>query len=229
MFVGHYGLGLGGKRAAPRVSLGTLFLAVQWLDLVWPILLLAGLEHVRLAPGITRVTPLDFYDYPISHSLLGATGWALVVGGVHYARRRAPRAALIVGLLVLSHWVLDFVSHRPDMPIGPTGPYVGLGLWRSLPATLVVELALFGGGLLLYARATFAVDRVGRWALVALVVFLVAIYWGNLLGPPPPSTRAIGWAALGQWLLVAWGYWIDRHRRPRSASSPARVPVSAAP
>jgi hypothetical protein len=213
MFLGHFAVGMGAKRAAPRVSLGTLILAAQWLDLVWPILVLAGLEHVRIAPGITRVTPLDFVDYPISHSLLGAGGWALVVGGAHYARRRHARDAMILGALVLSHWVLDWITHRPDMPLGPRGPYVGLELWRSLPATMVVELGMMAIAVLLYVRTSRAVDGVGRWAFVGLVVFLVAIYVGNLLGPPPPSEKIIAASGVAMWLLVAWGYWIDRHRK----------------
>jgi hypothetical protein len=162
MFVGHFAVAIGGKRAAPRVSLGTLILAAQWLDLLWPVLVLAGIEHVRIAPGNTRVTPLAFTDYPISHSLLGASGWALVVGGAHFARKRHARDAVVLGLLVLSHWVLDWITHRPDMPIGPSGPYVGLELWRSLPATMIVELAMMTVAVLLYVRTTRAKDRVGR-------------------------------------------------------------------
>ena len=129
MFIGHYAVALGAKKAAPRVSLGTLLLASQFIDLLWPIFLLLGLEHVRIAPGNTVFTPLDFYDYPISHSLLAVLGWSVGFGLVYYAVRRSGRNALILGAIVLSHWVLDFISHRPDLPLIPgMETRVGLGL-----------------------------------------------------------------------------------------------------
>jgi hypothetical protein len=206
MFLGHFGVGMASKPAAPRVSLGTLILACQFLDLVWPILVLLGIEHVRVAPGTLRMQPLDFYDYPISHSLVGACGWALVVGGAHFARKRRARDAMILGALVISHWVLDFISHRPDMPIGPRGPYVGLGLWQSLPGTLAAEFGLLAIGVLLYVRA------VGKFRLrfVIFVVFLVGAYLAATFGPPPPSGKIVAASGLMMWLLIAWAYWIDR-------------------
>jgi len=213
MFLGHWSVGFAAKRAAPRVSLGTLFLAAQFLDLLWPTLLLLGLEHVVIAPGTTRVTPLDFTDYPVSHSLLAAIGWGALVGAAHFAARHSLRAAWICGALVPSHWLLDLVVHRPDLPLVPgAGPRVGLGIWSSLPLTLGVELGLLAIGVSIYLRATRPRDRSGRFGLAGLVLFLVAIYAANLFGPPPPSVGAIAWAGQLQWLLVLWGYWIDRHR-----------------
>jgi hypothetical protein len=206
MFLGHFGVGMGTKPAAPRLSLGTLILAAQFLDLVWPIFVLAGLEHVRIAPGITRMQPLDFYDYPISHSLLGACGWALVVGGAHFARKRRVRDALILGALVISHWVLDFISHRPDMPIGPTGPYVGLGLWGSVPATLAAEFGILLVGSVLYVRSVGKL----RLRFLIFVLFLAAAYIASLVGPPPPSGKIVALSALLMWPVVGWAYWIDR-------------------
>lgn len=218
MFLGHFGAGFAGKAAAPRVSLGTLFLAAQWVDLLWPALLLLGLERVEIEPGATRVTPLDFVSYPISHSLVAVVLWGLALGGLYWAARRSRRGALVVAALVVSHWVLDLVVHRPDLPLAPgAGGRFGLGLWDSLPATLVVELALLAAGLTLYLRRTRATDRRGSLLLWGLVVFLLAIYAANLLGPPPPSVAAIAWAGHAQWLLVAWGYWIDRHRAAAAA------------
>src|SRR4051812_26563634 len=114
MFIGHFALGFAAKRVAPRVSLGTLLLSVGFLDVLWPVFLLLGWEHVRIDPGNTAVTPLDFHDYPISHSLLAATGWALLFGGVYFLLRRSRRESIILAVGVLSHWVLDFFSHRPD-------------------------------------------------------------------------------------------------------------------
>jgi hypothetical protein len=206
MFIGHHAAAFAAKRFAPDVSLGTLFAAAILLDLVWPILLLLGLEHVRVAPGITAFTPLDFYDYPITHSLLAAIGWSVAFA---ILVRRQP---LIVGATVLSHWVLDFVTHRPDLPLWPGGPKFGLGLWNSVPATIVVEVGLFVAALIVYLRMTRARDRTGRVSLWLLVAFLAMVYIGNLYSPPPPNATAIGWAGLAQWLFVPWGFWIDRHR-----------------
>lgn len=230
MFLGHFGAGFAGKAAAPRVSLGTLFLAAQFLDLLWPTLLLAGLERVEIAPGATRVTPLDFVHYPISHSLLAAALWGLAIGGVFWLVRRSARGAPVVGALVVSHWLLDLVVHRPDLPLVPGGARLGLGLWHSLPATLVVELAVFAVGLALYLRRTRARDRAGSLGLWALVAFLLLIYAANLLGPPPPSVAAIAWAGQAQWLLVAWAYWLDRRRESIAppAAAPGRCSIEAA-
>jgi hypothetical protein len=221
MFLGHFAVGLAAKRVAPTVSLGTLFLAAQLVDLLWPLFLLAGLEHVRIDPGNTAVTPLDFYDYPITHSLVGSLGWSLLAGGAYFALRRNARSALVVAAAVASHWLLDVVSHRPDMPVFLSGPLVGLGLWRSLGATVVVELGMLAAGLFVYVRTTRPRDRVGSIALAVLVAFLLVIYVGNVLGPPPPSELAIAVAGNAGWLLVLWGAWIDRHRSAAVAAERA--------
>ena len=213
MFLGHFAMGLGGKRPAPAVSLGTLFLAAQFLDLLWPTLVLLGVETVRIAPGNTAVTPLEFVSYPISHSLVAALVWSLLFGGVHWLVRRRPSDAVVLGGVVFSHWLLDFVTHRPDLQLAPGAhARLGLGLWHSRPATLAVELTLFAVGTLLYARVTRPRDRAGRWGYVALVGFLAVTYLMALFGPPPPSVSALGWVGHSVWLLVAWGYWLDRHR-----------------
>jgi hypothetical protein len=212
MFVGHFGVGFAGKAAAPRASLGTLFLASQFIDLLWPTLLLAGLEKVEIRPGITRVTPLDFVSYPISHGLLAVVAWGLLFAGAYQLARRYVAGAVTMFAAVVSHWFLDLLTHRPDLPLWPGNETrVGLGLWESLPATLVVEAAIFSAGLLLYLRTTRPVDRTGRLALAGLVAFLLLVYAGNLFGSAPPSVRAIAWAGHAQWVLVAWAYWVDRH------------------
>lgn len=213
MFIGHYGVGLGLKRAAPKLSLGTLFLASQFIDLIWPTLLLLGVERVAIVPGITRVTPLDFTYYPVSHSLLAVAGWGLLLGLVYFAIRRYAAGAWVCGIAVVSHWLLDLLTHRPDLQLMPgTATKVGLGLWNSLPATLLVEFLVFGLGAWLYLSRTRAVDRKGSIGLWALLGFLVLIHLGNLFGPPPPSVAAIAWSGQAQWLVVLWGYWVDRHR-----------------
>jgi hypothetical protein len=220
MFIGHFALGFAVKRAAPRVSLGTLMLATTFVDLVWPVLLLTGLEHVRIAPGITRFTPLDFYDYPITHSIPGGLLWAALVSGLWYWRHRLARAAIVIAALVMSHWVLDAITHRPDMPVLPNGPYVGLGLWNSVIATMVVEMAMFVAGVTIYVKMTRPRDRVGRWSLVGLIAFLLLAYVPNAFAPPPPSAQAIAYVGLAGWLLVLWPYWIDRHRSVELPSTP---------
>lgn len=214
MFLGHYAVALGAKRAAPKTSLGTLFFAAQFIDLLWPVLLLLGLEHVRLDPGNTAVTPLDFYDYPISHSLAGVLVWAVVVGGIYFAIRRSWKSSLVVSAAVISHWVLDLVVHRPDLPLGFSGDLrFGFGVWNSLPLTLVLELGLLAAGSFIYMRATKAADRIGSYGLVALLVVLTGIYIANLFGPPPPDVGMIGIAGNASWLFVLWAAWVDRHRQ----------------
>ncbi len=214
MFIGHFAIGLGAKRFVPVVSLGTLFLAVQFADLLWPTLVLLGVEYFEIAPGITTVTPLDFISYPYSHSLVMLLLWGVVFAGVYFLANRERRvAALILVALVLSHWLLDVATHRPDMPLTIGGEQrLGFGLWNSLPATIVVEMAMFIAGTALYLRATKASDGIGKYAFWGLIVFLTVVYAGNLFGPPPPDTLAVTWSAQGLWLVVLWGYWIDRHR-----------------
>src|SRR5215831_9178791 len=217
VFVGHFGLGMAGKWAVPRISLGTFFLSVQWADLLWPIFLLAGIEHARIAPGVTRASPLDFYDIPWSHSLIALTVWGLLFALVYWARKRDTAAAVILFFGVFSHWFLDVAAHRPEMPVFLHGPYVGLGLWNSIPATLAVEGCLYAAGIALYARATRPINRRGVWSLWLLVAMLTAMWIGAMLAPPPPGVRgvAVSGAILGWLVVLPWGYWIDRNRRSR--------------
>ena len=218
MFLGHFGAGFAAKRWAPRVSLGVLFIAAQFIDLLWPSLLLLGVERVSIAPGITAVTPLDFEHYPVSHSLLAVVGWSRLVGGAGYALRRSLPEAFVLALLVLSHWFLDVLVHRPDLPLAPFGDArVGLGLWNWVAATLLVEGTIFLGGVWLYARATRARDAAGRWGLWGLVALLLVIQAANLLGSAPPSVAAIAWVGQAQWLLVLWAFWLDQHREAAPA------------
>jgi hypothetical protein len=216
MFIGHYAVALAAKKAAPKTSLGTLFLAAQFVDLLWPLLMLLGLEHARIDPGNTAFTPMDFYDYPISHSLLGGCVWSLVVGLVYYMTRKYKQGGLVVGLCVLSHWLLDFLTHRPDLPLGFLGPRVGLGLWNSVIGTLIVEGVLFVAGLTLYLSVTETKDRLGLFGFWSLVVVLVIIYLSSSFGPPPPSTEIVAIVGNASWLFVFWAFWADKHRQIRS-------------
>lgn len=214
MFIGHYAVALAAKKVAPKTSLGTFVLAAQFSDLLWPVFLLVGLEHVRIAPGITAFTPLDFYDYPYSHSLFAVFIWAFGLGGIYYLFSKAAKNATMIGICVVSHWLLDALTHRPDLPLLPGDKtLVGLGLWNYFIAAAAVELIFFSLGIVWYLRATVAIDKTGRYAFWALVVFLDGIWLINMLSPPPPDVNAIAIAGLSLWLIVPWAYWIDRHRR----------------
>jgi Lon protease-like protein len=213
MFIGHLALGFAAKRVVPKISLAVLFVAVQLADMLWPIFLAAGIEHVRIDPGNTAVTPLDFVSYPYSHSLVFLIFWGIAFGALYRFAVRDRAAFAVLAALVVSHWVLDFVMHRPDMPIYPGGAEYGLGLWNSRLATLAVELPLFAAGLWVYMRTTRARDAIGRWAFAGLAVFLVVAYFANLAGPPPPSVTALWiFAIVGAAILTLWSWWADKHR-----------------
>lgn len=218
MFIGHFAVALAAKPAAPRASLGTLFIACELVDLVWPVFLLIGVERVAIRPGITAFTPLDFLHYPWTHSLLMSVLWAIAFAALYFLISRKTREALIVGVVVLSHWFLDLLMHRPDLPLVPGSEHkVGLGLWNSVAGTLAVEMLLFIAALAFYLRRTTAIDRAGRWGLWLLVAFLLVSYVGSAFGPPPPSVTAIAWVGIaGGVVFGAWGYWLDRHRAVRS-------------
>ena len=227
MFLGHYGVAFAAKRAAPRASLGVLTFASQFLDELWPILLLVGVEQVRIAPWLIRVssstvpserhqqtaTPLEFVHYPYSHSLLMALVWGVLIGGVYFLLRRYGRGAWILGALVVSHWFLDLPMHRPDLPLWPgaSSPKLGLGLWNSIILTYVIELSIYAAGVFMYARVTRARDALGRWGFWVYVVVLAIIYVSSN-GPPPPNERVLAWTTLGIWLFVPWAWWVDKHR-----------------
>ena len=217
MFLGHYALAFGAKRIAPAVSLGTLFLACQFADLLWPSLVVLGLERVEIDPGNTLVTPLNFVSYPYSHSLVMLLVWSAVFALLHRAMRGPqPIAMATVAALVFSHFVLDVITHRPDMPITISGAQkIGLGLWNYPGTTLALETAMFLIGAGLYVTVTRERDRIGKIGLLALIATLAAVYFAALYGPPPPNARAVAVVGHLSWLFVLWAYWIDRHREPR--------------
>jgi len=212
MFLAHYAVAMAVKKVAPRTSLGTTIFASQFLDLLWPVLLLVGLERVRVQPGLTAVSPLDFVSYPISHSLLAVVGWSLLIGVGYHAVRRYPVGGWVVGGLVLSHWWLDVPVHRPDLPLWPGSDIlVGGGLWDSIPITLSMEFGLLAVGAWVYLRTTRARDRVGSWGLWAGIAALSLIYLSFYVAAPG-SERGVALGALTLWAFVPWGWWVDRHR-----------------
>jgi len=213
MFIGHFGVGFAGKKFDKSASLGTYFMAAQWVDLIWPILLLLGIEKVQIEPNISVVTPLDFIYYPFTHSLLAAIIWGGLFGLVYFLIKKKLKTAIILCALVVSHWFLDLLVHIPDLSLIPgLDLKVGLGLWNNFIATLIVEGLIFIGGIYLYLKTTKAKNKTGNFALWGLILFLVLIYMGNLFGPPPDSVQAIAIVGNAQWLIILWGYWIDRNR-----------------
>jgi hypothetical protein len=211
MFVGHLAAAFGIKKIEPRISLGLLVAAAFGLDLLWPAFLLIGTEQVRIDPGNTAFTPLAFDSYPWSHSLAMALAWG-GIAAVATSGLATLRARLLVAAAVVSHWVLDFITHRPDLPLWPGGPKAGLGLWNSIPATFIVEGALFVVAVEVYRRAFKARDRVGRWSFWSLVALTTLIWISGPISPPPPSVTAIAIVGLALWLLPLWAMWIERHR-----------------
>ena len=211
MFIGHFAIAMAAKKVEPTVSLGTLFLSAQFLDLLWPTLLLLDVEHVSIEPGVSKLTPLAFTDYPISHSLLAVIGWSLLFGLLYYFITKNRSAALLVGGLVLSHWLLDVIVHIPDLPLYPGhSPKVGLGLWNSGPFTILIEGGIFVAGVVLYINTKKGQGQNVNMKFWSLIVFLVIIHIINFIGPPPPSVAAIAWAGHLQWLFIPWAWWADR-------------------
>jgi len=214
MVIGHYAVAMAAKRVAPRTSLGTLIAAAILLDLIWPVLVLFGIEIVAVTPGATAVTPLIFVSYPYSHSLLMSIVWGLLFAGGYFVARRYVPGTITLGVLVVSHWILDAVVHAPDLPLTPWGSTrIGLGLWNSRPLSLGVELALFCFGLALYIGTTSRRNSTGTWGLGLMAAVMLLIYAGAIFGPTPPSANIVAWTGMGQWLVVVLAAWMDRHRR----------------
>lgn len=219
MFVGHLGVALIGKRLEPSLSLGWFVAAAMALDLLWPLFLLAGVERVVVEPGAMAFTPLVFESYPWSHSFLTAGGWAALLAWLARWRHASSRAAWVVATLVVSHWVLDVATHAPDLPLWPgPSPRLGLGLWRSIPATLLVEGTLWAGALTVYLRSFRRRDGSGRLAFWSLVLVSTGLWAAGPWSPPPPSARALPWFALVAWALIPWAAWADRRAGARLAS-----------
>jgi len=211
MFIGHFGVGFAAKSVDKKISLGTLFLASQFIDLLWPILLLLGLESVKIEAGNTAVTPLNFISYPISHSMLGVIFWGIIFGIVYYLFKKNLRGSILLGVLVFSHWLLDLLTHRPDLQLFPWSDYkVGFSLWNSFTGTLLVEGLIFTAGLFIFYKVGILQRKSKQILFWSLVIFLAAIYVVNLFGPPPPSEEPIAFVGLSQWILVAWAYLMDK-------------------
>jgi len=173
MFIGHFAIAFAAKKMDNKPSPGTTFFSAQWLDLLWPVLLLTGTESAVIAPEGSKI-PLEFTNYPISHSLLLVLFWALLFGLLYYFIKRNVKAAMLIGLLVMSHWLLDLLVHVPDLPLLLSGDIKpGLGLWNYKIIELAVELGLFAVGVMLYLKSTKTKNRSGKMIAWSLIIF----YW----------------------------------------------------
>ena len=226
MLVGHLAVALVAKRIEPKVSLGTWVLAALFADLLFFLLLMTGIEHIDVVPGAVANRAIG-RDIVYSHSLLMDIVWGALFAGVYFLIRRYPRGAWLLFGAVVSHWLLDFISHRPDMALAPGVRGVfGLGLWNSLPATLIVEGGFWLFALILYARATRPRKRLGIFAFWIGVALLTLVWYGNInagMDPNPAKAAIGGLIAFG--LMVAWAYWINRLRPARDATPP--IPTSS--
>jgi len=215
MFIGHFGLGLGAKKLDRSVSLGTYFMAAQFLDLLWPIFLILGLEKAEPIPNGPPLENLDFVSYPYSHSLFFAVVWGILFGIIYYARTKRKGTSLLLGLLVVSHWVLDYITHVPDLPITPWSDHkVGLRLWDHQVATIVIESIIFIGGTIIFLQNAYFKKRITYISFFIMLLLLAGIYISSFYSPPPPSMKVLGWLALSQWIFVFWAYAIDRSKNP---------------
>ncbi len=225
MFIGHFAVGFGAKRFAPRTSLALLLAAPLWPDILWPVFLLLGWERMQIDPGNTRFTPFDLAYYPWSHSLLMCAVWASALGGIYYAVTKYWAGTFAVWMGVLSHWALDWVTHRPDMPLYWGGPKFGLGLWNSIAGTMVVEIAMLGAGVWLYISVTQARDKIGRYGFGAYAGLLLAMYIADRFSAPPDSVAEVAWSGvIATAIMIPWAWWFDHHRLPRG-----RKPVATSP
>lgn len=213
MFLGHFAVAFAAKKVNSQPSLGTYFFAAQFLDLLWPTLLLFKLEKVKINTVDKNQLPLIFTSYPISHSLLMVLIWGIIVWLIYKLVSNDARAALVVAFCVVSHWILDLIVHVPDLPLYPgNSPLVGLGLWKYMSIELILESLMFVIAAYIYAKATRARNKAGLISFWTLLIFLFAIQVANAFGPPPPSINAVAWAGQLQWLFVFWAYYTDKNR-----------------
>lgn len=213
MFVGHFAVALAAKRVTPRLSLPLLFAAVQFLDILWPLFIVTGVEHARIVPGLMAASPLDLYDIPYSHSLLMSAVWSLLAAAPLLVLRRTVEA-LVLGGCVFSHFVLDFVTHRPDLPLAPgSSVRLGLGLWNFRSAEIAVEATLFLVGIAVYVRSTTAKRKMGTVGFAILMSILAVIWLGGVFGPPPPNINIVAWSIIVSMpIILLWSHAIDRAR-----------------
>lgn len=213
MFVGHYGVSFAARALKPSIPLWLLFLAVQLVDVFWAIFVILGVEKVRIVPGITATNPLDLYYMPYTHSLVGAAAWSIAAAVLYRLGRKPWLTAVIVGAAVFSHWILDLLVHRPDLPLYDNAMKVGFGLWNFPVTAFVLEGALLFGGMLYYLGKTRPLDGFGRYGPMVFGLVMLLIQASVFFGPPPPSDKAVAVMGLGSYLtFAAVAYWLERKR-----------------
>lgn len=211
MFIGHFAAGFASKKISNSLSLALAFIAVQFLDLLWPLLVLSGIEKVSIEEGITKLTPLDFTYYPYSHSLLMVILWSFLFGFIYFVATKNRQNSLILGLLVLSHWFLDLIVHRPDLPLSPFSDLkVGLGMWNYPIVEMVIELGLFFTGVYFYYTSKKPKKKIAFWSLIGFLLFIQVL---SFFGPPPPDVNSVAWGANMVWIFVIWAWWIERENK----------------
>ena len=209
MFVGHYGVAFVTKKADASIPLWVLFLAVQWLDVIWAPLVLLGIERVRIVPGFTATNPLDLYYMPYTHSLVAAILWSAAAALVYGAVRPAnTRTRLLVGLAVFSHWVLDFIVHVPDLPLYDNRAKVGLGLWNVPIVAFCLEAVLLLGAIVMYLRTV----KRSRLGILAFGLVMLAVHAYVFFGPPLGSPAQAAVTALGAYVVFAFLIWFISDR-----------------
>ncbi len=216
MFIGHYGPSFAIKAIRPAIPLWLLFIAVQLVDVAWAVLVLLGIEKVRIVPGITASNPLDLYYMPYTHSLAAAVLWAVAATVVCKSLPgvRMWSAAAWIGLAVFSHWILDWLVHRPDLPLYDDTMKVGLGIWNYPAIALFLEALLLFGGMIIYLKRTKAINAIGRFGPPVFGILMLAIQCYVFFGPPPSSPGAAAITALVSYVVfAAVAQWLDRQRK----------------
>lgn len=222
MFIGHAAAAFAAKKGAPGAPIALLTGAAYLPDLLWPIFLLLGWEQVRIVPGITAMSPLDFVSYPITHSLVTTIAWGVLLALVVQKITKNGQIAAWACAMVVSHWVLDLLVHRHDLPLWPGGHKLGFGLWNAPAVAIPLEIGFFVLGVWLYLRATRARGFGGHLSLWSLVVLLAGLYFWSGTSPPPPDPQTLARFALIGWVFIPWCMWIDRTREERPAPASHR-------
>jgi hypothetical protein len=214
MFIGHYAVGLAAKKFAPRSSLGALIAAPILLDLLWPIFLLLGWEQVSIVPSGNPFLRLQFDSFPISHGLIAVIGWATLYAALYFGLTRYLAGTIVIWAGVVSHWLMDYVVHLPDLQLSARSRLYGLGLWNHRWLTIAVEVAIFAIAIWTYQRETRPKDQIGLYAFVGFIAVLLSAYAAAGLGPAPGSVKKLAGFTLLTWLAIPWAWWFDSHREP---------------
>lgn len=215
MFLGHYAIGLASKKFAPQSSLGALIAAPILLDLIWPIFLLLGWEQVSIVPNKNPFLRLQFDSYPISHGLIAVIGWATLYASVYFGLTRYVSGTVVIWCGVVSHWVMDYLVHLPDLQLSAGSRLVGRGLWNQRWLTIALEVALFAIAVWTYQRETRPKDKIGLYAFAGFALVLMLAYAGVAFGPAPPTVKKVAIVTLLMWLAIPWAWWLDKHREQR--------------